>query len=184
MQASMPSDFPFPTLLCKLWLRAALLLRRTYWMSCIWTLCSFFIYVVWQDHTCSHELAGDRVAAETSHACVCPDLTAERLCTSAMLCRLPGILELATLSVRTLIAERTEEEDRARQMGYIGVCLGIGFAVWLIVPPGLAEVGMDACNLIMAMTAIEATRTTTPARLPVGQLVPSWIHPLRMGVMS
>ena len=51
------------------------------------------------------------------------------LCKHGMHFRLPAVVELAALSVRTLIAERSEEQDRAKMMGYIGVAFGLGFAV-------------------------------------------------------
>ena len=43
--------------------------------------------------------------------------------------RLPAFLELGLLSTRTLVAQRTDDSQRAQYLGYIGVCLGLGLAV-------------------------------------------------------
>ena len=44
---------------------------------------------------------------------------------------MPAILELGVLSSKALIAERSEEHERAQMLGYVGVSLGLGVMVSL-----------------------------------------------------
>ncbi|KAK9812069.1 hypothetical protein WJX73_002908 [Symbiochloris irregularis] len=70
------------------------------------------------------------------------------------LSRLPAILELAALSTRALIAERTSDQDRVRMLGYMGACSGAAIAVGPSIGGWLTAISYRLCAWSAALCAL------------------------------
>ena len=96
-----------------------------------------------------------------------------------LLHRVPAVLELAPLCARVLITERSSEAARARLLGYIGVCVGVGIVVrCLAAASDVTRTDSSCCSALMCYACLLCclqSHTYSALMLKERRWAPPWV---------